>query len=290
MAYHRRKKSGQCRTQGNKEAVRKWRYNFQLHHTRITGEGLDGEPINKVVYSTLAYKWFKNMKFVLGNDSTLNSEEKVSLMLDSIPLSDMKNQQSLCYVTGCITHQNGNEGVYVDFKFAQHPNLRAKFTSKQYGGAANQYLSQKNNSSFKPAIGAAWMMNSDSQHRTYRNTKRTINNHLGEEIIEASTEKSGEGYLTEINAVWYYPGELNSDDKPEVRFDLDYSYTTKQLPKDGAGFPAPTETDSIHKKRFMRYGMRLSIQSCHTDVCVKSLKTKVRQNKKTEKAESTGCE
>ncbi|POG09132.1 hypothetical protein BGP85_20660 [Pseudomonas putida] len=225
---------------------------FKYDHTRITGEGLDGEPINKVVYSTLAYKWFNNMKFVLGNDSTLNSEKQISLILDSIPLSDMGNQQSLCYVTGCITHQTGNEGVYVDFNFAEHPNLRAKFTSKQYGGTANQYLSQRNNSIFKPADGAAWMMKSDFQHRTYRNTKRTINNLLGEEVIEASTEKSGEGYLTEVNAVWYYPGEPNSDDKPEVRFDLDYSYTTKQPPKNGAGFPDPTETDSIDEERFMR--------------------------------------
>lgn len=95
------------------------------------------------------------------------------------------------------------------------------------------------------------MMKSDFQHRIYRNTQRAINNLLGEEIIEASTEKSGEGYLTEVNAVWYYPGEPNSDDKPEVRFDLDYSYTTKQPPNNDAGFPDPTETDSIHEERFM---------------------------------------
>ncbi len=226
---------------------------FKYDHTRITGEGLDGEPINKIVYSTLAYQWFNNMKFVLGNDSTLNKEKQISIILNSIPLSTstIDNQQGICYVSGCLTHQTGNEGVYVDFKFAEHPDLRAKFTSKQYGGVANQYLSQRNNSGFAPTDGAAWMMKSEYQHRTYRNTKRTINNLPGEEIIEASTEKSGEGYLTEINAVWYYPGEPNSDDKPEIRFDLDYSYTTKQPPKNGTGFPHPKEANLIDEEEFM---------------------------------------
>lgn len=225
---------------------------FNYDHTRITGEGLDGEPINKVVHSTLAYQWFNNLKFVLGNDSTLNRENQIREILDSILLSGTDVKQALCYMEGCLTYRTGNEGVYVDINFAERPNLRAKFTSKQYGGAANQYLSERNKNGFSPADATAWIMKSEFQHRTYRNTKRTVNNLVGEEIIEASTEKSAEDYLTEVNAVWYYPGEPNRADKPEIRLDLDYSYTTKQPPKNGTGFPDQEETHSVREEEFMK--------------------------------------
>ncbi|MBN4168431.1 T6SS immunity protein Tli4 family protein, partial [Pseudomonas fulva] len=191
-------------------------------------------------------------KFVLGNDSTLNRENQIREILDSILLSGTDVKQALCYMEGCLTYRTGNEGVYVDINFAERPNLRAKFTSKQYGGAANQYLSERNKNGFSPADATAWIMKSEFQHRTYRNTKRTVNNLVGEEIIEASTEKSAEGYLTEVNAVWYYPGEPNRADKPEIRLDLDYSYTTKQPPKNGTGFPDQEETHSVREEEFMK--------------------------------------
>lgn len=232
-------------TLGNGSSI----YNYD--HTRITGEGLDGEPINKVVYSTVAYQWFNNMMFVLGNDSTLNKDEEIKTILDAIKLSDLNDRQSICYVDGCLPHKTGNEGAYVDFGFAKHPDLRAKFTSKQFGGVANPLLSQRNSSAFSPVDEAAWITKSDFQHRTYRNTKRTINHLIGEEIIEASTEKTDEGYLTEVNAVWYYPGVPNSSKNPELRFDLDYSYVTTQKPKNGAGFLDQEEPNSLTEAMFM---------------------------------------
>ncbi|MFJ4114790.1 T6SS immunity protein Tli4 family protein [Pseudomonas sp. NPDC089758] len=234
-----------------KESMGNGSFLYSYDHTRITGEGLDGDPINKVVFSTVAYQWSNNMKFVLGGDSTLNKDEQIRTILDSIKLSDIDDPQSICYVNGCLPHKTGNEGVYIDFSFTERPDLRAKFTSKQYGGIANQFLSKRNSSAVSPTEEAAWIIKSDFQHRMYRNTKRTVNNLIGEEIIEASTEKVGEGYLTEINAVWYYPGVPNSDKNPELRFDLDYSYMTTQKPKNGAGFPNQEEPNSISEAQFM---------------------------------------
>ncbi|WP_281869749.1 T6SS immunity protein Tli4 family protein [Pseudomonas sp. BR1R-5] len=225
---------------------------YSYDHTRITGEGLDGEAINKIMHSTVAYQWSNNMMFVLGNDSTLNKEEQIRTILDSIESRDIYDHKSICYVNGCLPHKQGNEGVYVDFSFAEHPDLRAKFTSKQYGGAPNQPLSQRSSSSYSATDEAAWIIKSDFQHRTYRKTERAVNHLIGEEIIEASTEKSGEGYLTEINAVWYYPGVPNSDEKPELRFDLDYSYKTTRKPKNGAAFPGQDQPNSITEAQFMR--------------------------------------
>lgn len=235
-----------------KEQVQNKAIIFNYDHTRITGEGLDGEPINKVVYSTLAYQWFNKMMFVLGNDSTLNRDKHIREIVDLIPLIGTGTRQDLCYADGCLPYRTGNEGVYVDFNFAAHPNLRAKFISKQYGGVAAPLLSERGKGSRLPSNAAAWMVKSEFQHRTYRNNKRMVNHLPGEEIIEASTEKSGEGYLTEVNAVWFSPGEPDNADKPELRLDLDYSYTTEQPPKNPAGFPDREGDASVREEHFMK--------------------------------------
>ncbi|HEK1010976.1 TPA: hypothetical protein SMP92_004286 [Pseudomonas putida] len=234
------------------EALKNGSLIYTYDHTRITGEGLGGEPINNVVYSTVAYQWCNGMLFKLGNDSTLNKDERIRTILDSIELSDINEHENLCYGNGCLPHTKGGEEVYVLFSFSEHPNLRAKFTSVQYGGAANSFFSQRNSSSSSPVNAAAWIIKSGFQHRTYRNTKRTVNHFIGEEIIEASTEKSDGGYLTEVNAVWYYPGVPYSNDKPELRFDLNYSYMTTQKPKNGAAFPDQDTPNSITEAQFMR--------------------------------------
>ncbi|MFK0314560.1 T6SS immunity protein Tli4 family protein [Pseudomonas sp. NPDC090233] len=225
-------------------------YNYD--HTRISGEGLDGEQINKVVYSTVAYYGFNNMKFELGNDSTLNKDAQIRSIIENLVRSQTTSKQEICYVNGCLPHNTGSEGVYVNFGFAKYPDLRAKFTSKQYGGQANQPLSQRGNIGISPSDEAKWILNSDAQHRTIRNTKRTVNEVIGEEVIEASTEKSGDGYLTEINAVWYYPGIPNSDESPELRFDMDYSYTTITKPAQGAAFPPRGASNAISEAEFMK--------------------------------------
>ncbi|MER8124919.1 hypothetical protein ABS198_21800, partial [Acinetobacter baumannii] len=77
-----------------------------------------------------------------------------------------------------------------------------------------------------PRDQAVWQLRSKAEHRAYRNTKRTVNGVLGEEVIEANTQKTAGGYLTEINAIWYFPGIPNIKDQPELRLDLDYSFTS----------------------------------------------------------------
>ena len=235
-----------------KEKLANGSFIFNYDHTRITGEGLDGEPINKVVYSTVAYQWANNMKFKLGNDSTLNKDEQIRLLLERIERDNESDTGGICYAGGCLAHETGDEGAYVNFIFQNHPDLRAKFTSKQYGGEANQPLSQRGSSGSSPSDEAVWVLQSDFQHKTLRNTKRAVNHLMGEEVIEASTEKSADGYLTEINAVWYYPGIPNSNDKPELRLDLDYSYITKEKPINGAGFPVNDETNTLTESEFMK--------------------------------------
>ncbi|MFJ3076614.1 T6SS immunity protein Tli4 family protein [Pseudomonas sp. NPDC087029] len=224
---------------------------YKYDYTRITGEDLDGSPINKVVYSTVAYHWANNLKFELGNDSTLNKDEQIKSILQRIDHNGVTRNSGVCFVDGCLPHSTGDEGVYVHFTFAERPKLRAKFTSKQYAGEANPALSERNGSEPSPSDQAAWQLKSEAEHRIYRNTKRTVNGVVGEEVIEANTQKTDGGYLTEINAIWYFPGIPNSEDKPELRLDLDYSFTSKQKPAAGTGFSNPDEPNALTETEFM---------------------------------------
>ncbi|WP_286914799.1 MULTISPECIES: T6SS immunity protein Tli4 family protein [unclassified Pseudomonas] len=224
---------------------------YKYDYTRITGEDLDGSPVNKVVYSTVAYQWANNLKFELGNDSTLNKDEQIKSILQHLDRNSDTRHPGVCFVDGCLPHSPGDEGVYVHFTFTEHPKLRAKFTSKQYAGEAKPALAERAGSEPSPRDQAVWQLRSKAEHRAYRNTKRTVNGVLGEEVIEANTQKTAGGYLTEINAIWYFPGIPNIKDQPELRLDLDYSFTSNQKPAAGTGFSNPEEPNALTEAEFM---------------------------------------
>ncbi|WP_336334045.1 T6SS immunity protein Tli4 family protein [Pseudomonas putida] len=162
---------------------------YKYDHTRITGQDLDGSPVNRVVYSTLAFQWLNNMKFELGNDSTLNKDEQIRLIAKDLDRGKSSSSEGLCYANGCFPHPSGDEGVYINFTFADNPKLRAKFSSQQYGGDANPPLSERKGNEPSPGEQSRWLVKSEFEHRLYRNTKRTLNGLMGEEVIEASTKK-----------------------------------------------------------------------------------------------------
>lgn len=228
---------------------------FKYDHTRITGEGLDGIPINEVTYSTTAHAWKDNTFFRIGNDSTLKKDIQIKELINNLfSGSDPANTDSLCYVKGCIAQKTGNESVNIHFKLPMSPKLEAQFQSSQYGGEPNKKLSERtiSSSSFTAKEEAEWIVNSDYTSHTYKSGERTLQGFDGEEIIEASTQKSEGAYKTQINAQWYYPGVPGASNKPEITIQLNYSYTTKEKPSNPAGFSEKPESGGVAEADFFQ--------------------------------------
>ncbi|MFA7894166.1 T6SS immunity protein Tli4 family protein [Pseudomonas putida] len=224
---------------------------YTYDHTRIAGQDIDGSVVNKVVHSTLAFQWKDNMKFELGNDSTLNKDEQIRLITKELTQGNNSVDDGLCYVNGCFPYSGSDEGIYIDFTFTDKPKLRAKFSSQHYGGDVNPPLSKRHDAPPTFQEQSKWLVKSEFEHRIYRNAKKMLNGLAGEEIIEASTKKRREGYLTEINAIWYYPGVPNSNEKPEIRLNLDYSFVSEQKPAGGTGLPNSDEFGVLTEAEFM---------------------------------------
>lgn len=227
---------------------------LKYNHIRIKGEGLDGSAIDTIVFSTLAYIWWDNTLFTLGGDGSLNKENEIKALINKLEAeSNDQDESSLCYVTGCISQKTGDESLDINFEISDIANLKAKFQSDQYSGEANSALSERKLSSTLIDLGdeADWIMKSDYQHHTYRNAKRISHDLSGEEIIEASVQKSEGNYLIEVNAKWYYPGIPGVAEKPEITIQLDYSYTVDKKPSSPAGFLDNTAGSDITEADFM---------------------------------------
>lgn len=227
---------------------------LKYNHIRIQGEGLDGSAIDTIAFSTLAYIWRNNTLFTLGGDGALNKDNEIKALISKLEAESKDlRESSLCYVTGCISQKTGDEAIDINFEFSDIANLKAKFQSDQYGGEANSALSERKLSSTLIDLGdeADWIMKSDYQHHTYRNAKRILHDLSGEEVIEASVQKSEGNYLIEVNAKWYYPGIPGVAEKPEITIQLDYSYTVDKKPSSPAGFFDKTAGSDITEADFM---------------------------------------
>ncbi|RMO82899.1 T6SS immunity protein Tli4 family protein [Pseudomonas syringae group genomosp. 3] len=228
------------------------KYNF----THIKGRKLDGSPMDKIVYSTLAYTWKDNMLFELGSDSTLNEDDEIKKLLSKINTeSTLPSAQSLCYVNDCIMQDTGDDNVTIFFEFPDLPKLTATFRTIQYSGEPHLSLSEKStipsSTGFDAGEVAEWATKSDFTSRILQSEKRTLQKMAGEVLIEASTKKYEEKYLTQINAKWYYPGIPEVREKPEITIQLDYSYVTDQKPLNPAGFSENDESNSMTETEFM---------------------------------------
>ncbi|MFA7895799.1 T6SS immunity protein Tli4 family protein [Pseudomonas putida] len=225
---------------------------YKYDHIRITGQGLDGEEINKVVHSTVAYSWANNLMFKFGNDDTLNAEDKIKMLLTKVkPVQSGTNAQGLCFALSCIEHSSQDESVTLFFKIKKFNNLTASFRSAAYVGEPHIPLSEQKLDNYNPTTEAAWISKNDFTHQTYRNKNRNLDELNGEENIYAVTYLSEGKYRTEIHAKWYYPGTPEEIDKPEISIDLDFSYITEEKPAFPAGFSESGEDGSPTEAQFM---------------------------------------
>ncbi|WP_336333400.1 T6SS immunity protein Tli4 family protein [Pseudomonas putida] len=225
---------------------------YKYDHIRITGQGLDGREINKIVHSTMAYSWMDNLMFKFGNDDTLNAEEKIKALLTKVKtVQSNASPQELCFALSCIEHSTPDESVNLLFKIKKLKNLTASFRSAAYIGEPHPPLSEQTLENYNPATEATWISQNDFTHHTYRNKKRSLDSLDGEENIHAVTYLSEGKYRTEVHAKWYYPGVPEKIDRPEISIDLDFSYITKDKPVSPAGFSKTGEDGSPTEAQFM---------------------------------------
>ncbi|MFJ4056831.1 T6SS immunity protein Tli4 family protein [Pseudomonas sp. NPDC089743] len=225
---------------------------FQYDHIRITGQGLDGKEINKVVHSTMAFGWMNNLMFQFGNDDTLGAEDKIKVLWSKVKLSQSNaNNQHLCFAQACIEHSSLDESANLIFKINKFKNLTASFKSAAYIGEPHLPLSEQKLDNYNPVTEADWISQNDFTRKTFRNNKRSLDGLSGEENIHAATYLSEGVYRTEVHAKWYFPGTPEKIDRPEISIDLDFSYITQLKPASPAGFSTTGEDGSPTEDQFM---------------------------------------
>ncbi|MFJ4394705.1 T6SS immunity protein Tli4 family protein [Pseudomonas sp. NPDC089396] len=225
---------------------------FQYDHMRITGQGLDGSAINKLVYSTLAYGWVEHLKIKLGNDDTLDSAQQVKNLLSKIkPLQSPPTSHATCFVQGCIEHSTLSESTTILFKFKDFPTLTASFRSTPYIGEQHPTLSDQKLLDYNADDELIWKSKNHFNHHIFRNIKRPLNGYDGEEILYAITQLSEGRYRTEVHATWYYPGRPDRENNPEISIDLGFSYITSEQPSNPEKFSETGVGGSPSHARFI---------------------------------------
>ncbi|MFK0312657.1 T6SS immunity protein Tli4 family protein [Pseudomonas sp. NPDC090233] len=225
---------------------------YKYDHIRITGQGLDGENINRVVHSTMAYSWMDNLMFQFGGDDTLDGEDKIKALLAKVRTTRSNtNNQNLCFVQVCIEYSGLDESMSVIFKINKYKNLAFSFRSAPYTGEPHVPLSDQKLKNYDPVTEANWISKNEFTHQTYRNTRRSLDGLPGEENIHAVTYLSEGVYRTEVHAKWYFPGIPERVDKPEISIDLDFSYVTEHKPASPAGFSTTGEDGSPTEAQFL---------------------------------------
>lgn len=222
---------------------------FTYQHTLISSVHWQGQVTHNVPFHKIeAYFWQDNTLYSFTSDPADDAVLKTIQALQKHNNRQTPSGPGFCGPESFFAGGAKPESLSIAFRLPTQPPMDLYLdTSTYYSAEAGQLqvpprpkLSDYENENFKGMI--------------LRDAPRTVSGLAGKEWIEGTTQKRGDdAYETNIDATWFYPGEMTSSGKPaiEARYGITYKTTSPPLP--WGSFQKINTQDGISEEVFMTY-------------------------------------
>jgi len=197
------------------------------------------------VHDTQGYLWRDGT--VYSFDKDLSTEKQVIAMMSRIhsrPDDALPTSPGLCNIATFIP----DDGAWHDEKIRLNvdlPNLNTSISvlvEGVDGEPPKRLLERKKQRALNVAQDlAAWAEQNPGEQigeTTFRRAQRQVGRWLGDELVGGEADnQGGEGFSTQISAIWEFPGESRSLSSPNIQLKMNSNYAATSATRPLGSFP-----------------------------------------------------
>jgi len=197
------------------------------------------------VHDTQGYLWRDGT--VYSFDKDLSTEKQVIAMMGRIhsrPDDALPTSPGLCNIATFIP----DDGAWHDEKIRLNvdlPNLNTSISvlvEGVDGEPPKRLLERKKQRALNVAQDlAAWAEQNPGEQigeTTFRRAQRQVGRWLGDELVGGEADnQGGEGFSTQISAIWEFPGESRSLSSPNIQLKMNSNYAATSATRPLGSFP-----------------------------------------------------
>lgn len=222
---------------------------FNYQHVMIRSADIEtGADVERHLHKTEAYFWQDNTLYSFTSDPADDAVLKTIQALHKHNNSQTPSGPGFCGPDSFFVGGAKPESLSIAFRLPTQPPIDLYLDTSTYYSAETGQLQ------VPPRPKLSDYENENFKGMTLRDAPRTVSGLAGKEWIEGTTQKRGDdAYETNIDATWFYPGEMASSGKPAIEARYGITYKTTSPPSPWGSFPKTNTLDGISEETFMTY-------------------------------------